>query len=95
MSECSFKNTQFLTKFSNLIFLIFTLLLSFYFLINAQSVFLQSKKNVFLQKNVYQFEEVIWLNKIIKKDIFYTSDEDCSPYTISEIPAKIHIQPAT
>jgi hypothetical protein len=74
LSECSFKNTQFLSKFSNLIFIIFTILLSLYFLANAQSIFLQSKKNVFLKKNVYQFEEVLWLNKIIKKDTFYTSD---------------------
>ena len=88
LSECSFKNTQFLTKFSNLIFLIFTLLLSFYFLINVQSVFLQSKKNVFLKKNVYQFEEVLWLNKIIKKDIFYTSD-----IRVKSLLDKNHITP--
>lgn len=74
LSKCSFRNTQFLTKFSNFIFVIFTTFLSFYFFFNSQSVFSEKKKNNFLYKNAYQFEEVLWLNKTINKDIFYTSD---------------------
>lgn len=88
LSKCSFRNTQFLTKFSNFIFVIFTTFLSFYFFINAQSAFSEKKKNNFLYKNAYQFEEVLWLNKTINKDIFYTSD-----IRVKSLLDKNHITP--